>query len=223
MTPPDAPRRRWQVGVRTLILLTAAVAVGLTYALESYRIADLTDKLYPQSPLPRELVVDDPGRIAVVQAQFIYNSDRWDVYLPPGRRYRLCLATRGIEEGAPPPPPQASAPLEPGRHVIAMVVPPGGEGWRLGVSCDGMVVASTTEPKEWRSNLGGVGGSQVPMGEQSSSDDDRPVVLFRERFRGRDVHGTPFLPRGPTDGVALWIEPDSDFPWPGPRPTSSAP
>ncbi|WP_165075278.1 hypothetical protein [Paludisphaera rhizosphaerae] len=222
MTPPDAPRRRWQVGLRTLILLTAAVAVWTSYSLERRRSADLTTRINALKPLARELEVDDLGMIAVVHRQELwYDDNRWEFYLPAGRRYRLCLATRGIERNATPSP-KVSTPLEPGVHVVALNQVKDGEDWRVDVLCDGTVATSTAEPKDWYAGTGSSGGSRFSTSRQSAAD--KPVVLFHRRFMGpRDAKGQSTTPEGPTEGMVLWIEPAFDVPQSGPPPASSDP
>jgi hypothetical protein len=214
--PLPAPRRgRWQVGLRTVVLLTAAVAVWLTYALERRRLADLSTRIAALNPLARELVVDDPAKIAVVKREELwYDENRWDVHLPAGRRYRLCLATRGIAEGVFPRP-AASAPLAPGRHVIGVEQVRAGDGWRVDAGCDGTRPVSVPEPKGWDLGNGSTGGGSYPVSEQF--DPERPVVLFQRRFMGpRDDQGRSAMPEGPTAGVMLWIEPDAGAVRPAP-------
>ena len=197
------------------------MAVWLSYGLERRRIDDLTARIDSLRPLARELIVDDPGMIAAVKHEELwYDENAWDVHLPAGRRYRLCLATRGIEERATPPP-GVSAPLEPGRRVIALEQIKEGDGWRVDVSCDGKVAASATQPKNWYAGSGSTGGSQFSASRQSAAD--KPVVLFHRRFMGPpDAKGQSSMPSGPTEGVALWIEPVADAPAPA-SPTASSP
>lgn len=211
MTPHDAPRRRWQVGLRTLILLTAAVAVWTSYTLERRRIADLTTRIDTLRTLARELVVDDPSMIAVVKREENwYDENRWEVYLPAGRRYRLCMATRAIPNNALPAP-ATSAPLEPGRHVLALDKIKDGEGWRVDAACDEKGVASVREAKDWDAGTGSSGGGLHSSSSQSPAD--KPVRLFHRRFMGpRDANGQSSTPEGPTEGIALWIEPDDGPP-----------
>jgi hypothetical protein len=214
--PPTPRRGRWQIGVRTILLLTAAVAVWLTYALERRRIADLTPRIASLSPLARELVVHDPGKIAVVKREELwYDENRWDVHLPAGRQYRLCLATRGIAERGFPAP-AASALLPPGRHVIAVDQVKHGDGWRVGAECDGTRLVSMTEPKEWDPGSGSTTSGNYPVSEQFAPE--RPVILFHRRFMGpRDERGRSSTPNGRTAGVMLWIEPvAADAPRPAP-------
>lgn len=207
--PAPAPRRgRWQIGLRTVVLLTAAVAVWLTYSLERRRIADLTNRIAALSPLARELVVDDPGKIAVVKREERwYDENRWDVHLPAGRRYQLHLATREIAEGGFPPS-AASAPLPSGRHVVTVDQVRDGGNWRVEAGCDGTRLLSVKEPKEWDPGSGSTGGGHYPVSQQFVPE--RPVILFQRRFMGpRDKQGRAATPQGPTAGVMLWIEPEA--------------
>jgi hypothetical protein len=196
--------------------LTAAVAAWLNYALERRRVADLSARIASLRPLARELVVDDPGKIAVVKREELwYDENRWDVHLPAGHRYRLRLATRGIADGEFPPA-AASAPLAPGRHVVAVDQVQDGEGWRVDVECDGTRLVSVPEPKGWDPGTGSTGGGLYPASEQFAAE--RPVILFHRRFMGpSDAQGRSVMPEGPTAGVMLWIEPDA-----GARPAPAA-
>jgi hypothetical protein len=192
-----------------VLLLTAAVAVWLTYALERSRSADLTARIASLSPLARELIVDDPNQIAVVkQEELWYDQNRWDIHLPAGRRYRLVLATRGIaSEGFPPP--VDSAPLPPGRHVVSVDQVRAEGGWRVDVECDARRLMSVKEPEEWDPSTGSSGGGNHSTSRQFAPE--APVTLFHRRFMGpRDTQGRATTPTGPTAGVMLWIESDDD-------------
>lgn len=204
--PPAHRRARWQFGLRSLVLLTAAVAVWLTYALERRRIADLSTRIASLRALAHDLVVDDPGKIAVVKREELwYDENRWDIHLPAGCRYRLCLATRGIaDQGFPTP--AASAPISPGRHIVAVDQVRDGDGWRITAACDGKSVLTIAEPKEWDPGTGASISSDYQVSQQI--DPGESVVLFRRRFKGpRNPQGSSTLPQGPTSGVMLWIEP----------------
>lgn len=229
MTTPEPstaapPRRRWQVGLRTVVLLTAAAAVWLSYGLELRRIDDLKARIDSLRPLARELVVDDPNMIAVVKHEELwYDENAWDVHLPAGRRYHLCLATREIDAASSSPPgPSRTVPMEPGRRVITLDQVKDGDGWRVDVSYDGKVAASATEPKDWYPGTGSTGGGHFSSGRQSAADE--PVVLFHRRFSGpRDANGRAPTPNGPADGVVLWIEPVADPPPPAAPPGPTVP
>ena len=97
--PSDGARpSRWQFGLRTVFLLMAAIAVWMTYFINRRENALLEQRIKAMVPLAHELVIDDPGRVAVVKLdEKWYDENRWEIYLPPGA-YRLCLATRGIND-----------------------------------------------------------------------------------------------------------------------------
>ncbi|MHB1561331.1 MAG: hypothetical protein ACYC61_28120 [Isosphaeraceae bacterium] len=215
--PPSPRRRRWQVGLRTVILLTAAVAVWLAYALDRRWIADFTTRIASLSPLAHELVVDDAGRIAVVKREELwFDDDRcWDVYIPTGRTFRLCMATRGLPEITSPAPeakarfptPAASAPLSPGRHVVTVEQVRDGDGWRVDAESDGARLVSVTEPKGWDSGNAFSSG-YYEVSEQTAPE--QPVILFHRQFMGlSDNQGSATVPDGNYAGIMLWIEPDT--------------
>ena len=112
-------RSRWQVGLPTLLLLMAAIAVWMTCFLNRRQNARLEARIQALLPLVHELVIDDPAKIAVVKLEeYWYDENRWEVYLPPGD-YRLCLATRGVDnQGFPTA--MKSVPLAAGRHVLSL-------------------------------------------------------------------------------------------------------
>lgn len=121
-TPPArAGRSHWQLGLRGMILFTAVCAVWMTVLLNRRHNALLEARIATMRPLARELVVEDPAKVAVVKLDELWDDDhRWDLYLPPGR-YRLCLATRQIvDQGLAPV--VASQPIGPGRHLIGLAL-----------------------------------------------------------------------------------------------------
>jgi hypothetical protein len=92
-----ASRARWQMGIRTLILSTALVAVWMSVHLDRGRIAALESRIAAMRPMARELIVDDPTRIAVVRKDELwYDDNRWEISLPEGE-YRVGVATRDVD------------------------------------------------------------------------------------------------------------------------------
>src|SRR3954468_20955325 len=81
------PRRaRWQVGIRTLVLLTAAIAVWMTVLINRRHNALLDSRIRAMRSLARELLVDDPKRIAVVKLEEMWiDENQWLIHLPAGR------------------------------------------------------------------------------------------------------------------------------------------
>jgi hypothetical protein len=199
-------RRAWQVGVRSALLLTGAVGVWLAFAMNRQRNAELTIRVKTMRPLARALLREDLRKIAVVKLQDHWmDENQWDLYLPPGNGYRLCLATRKVDnQGLSAP--IASVPLPPGRHRILMEQTEVGEVCRIDVSCDHDPILSAEEPKTWNS---GSSSTTVEFTESTQLAADRPVVLQRTRLMHRDAQGrmTTRSDDPPGDGILLWIEP----------------
>ncbi|MEX2176135.1 MAG: hypothetical protein WD872_17365 [Pirellulaceae bacterium] len=205
--PEKQPRRfTWQIGLRSLFLLTTAIAVWTVYYSNTREIDRLELRIADMRPLVRELVVEDEEQFAVVKLeQHWYDENRWSVYVPSGE-FRLYLATREIdEEGLAPV--VASVPLAAGRHLLAHdnVALPDDEGWRVTVHAGERLVLSTEEPQEWNPAFGWSEGGQFDRSEQLPAD--KPMVLFRRRFTQPAPGGRSTTPTGPTDGIMLWIEP----------------
>jgi hypothetical protein len=215
-TPLPTPlRRRWQWSLRTLLLLTAAIAAW-TACWQVRRQSDLLRReIASMENVTRELTVDDPAQFAVIKQQETWHiDDRWHVYLPPGSAYRLKLALHGIDVDNFP---EAAfqGQIEPGRHEISYVIvgepgPQGSQGSpaaRARILVDGESVIETTEDPAWNPHIGWSHGishdrvQQLPVSE--------PLVVMRRRFAVPFPGGgssTSF--QGPATGVLLWIEAD---------------
>lgn len=204
--PAPRPRRwRWQVGLQTLVLLMATIAVWLTYFVNRRNIPLLEMRIKAMQPLAHELIVNDTSKIAVVKLEeYWFDENQWDLYLPDGR-YRVCLATRDIDSDGLAPVVQ-SAPLKAGRRRLTLEQPLEKNVCRVAVTCDGKPLFAAEEPKEWEPGTGSQGGGQYPQSE--SLDASQPVILYRRRFFGpRDAKGRSTVPPHPSEGIMLWIEP----------------
>jgi hypothetical protein len=200
--PSPARRARWQVGLRTMALLLAAIAVWMTYFINRRRNPELEARIAVMRPLAHELVVDDASKIAAVKLEELWFDDNaWDVHLP-NRDYRLCVATRGIDENGMPSV-LKSVRLKPGRHRLAVAVKKEKSSWRIAVDWDGGNVIDVAEPLDWNPDVGSSGGGVFSTSTQF--DDRSAAVFFRRRFMRKDDRGSHSAD-GPTEGVMLWIE-----------------
>lgn len=208
--PPSQPPRRprWQIGLRTFVLAIAAIAVWMTDIANRRQNDRIESHIETMLPLSRELVVADPTQIAVVKRQeFWYDDNTWDLHLPPGS-YRLCLATRDIDIDPRQtliPPAFQSIPLSPGKHTLALELTKTDTLWRVSVSADDSPALSAEEPLDWNAAHGYMGGSQISDSRQAPPD--KPLVLFHRRFMRTTSNGSSSTPRGPSEGIMLWIEP----------------
>jgi hypothetical protein len=196
-------RRRWQVGLPTLLLLMAAIAVWMAYLINRRQNARLEARIRASVPLVHELVIHDPAKIAVVKLEeYWHDENRWDVYLPDGP-YRLCLATRGIDDQGLAPV-VTSRPIEAGRRLVALEDRVDGDVRRVTVAVDGNERLTVEEPEQRgprpssSTNVVGSSSQQLPA--------DLPAEVFRRRYRRQDAKGRLISSHGWADGILLWIE-----------------
>jgi hypothetical protein len=204
-TPVTRPARpRWQLGLRGMMLFTAACAVWLAFRFNHQENASLEARIATMRPLARELVVEDEAKAAVVKLEELWMDDnRWDVYLPSGQ-YRLCLATRAIG-GQGLAPVAASRPLPPGRHSIEVALHKEKAGWRVDATWDEANSVTVEEPLDWNPDKGSstVGG----YSESTTVPANEPIVLHRCSFMRPQPNGSATSTNGPTEGILIWIEP----------------
>ena len=210
MTEPSSPppavrpiKGRWQVGLRTLFLLIFAVAAWLGVVRNREKTRDMESRLDGLRLLARELEVDDPGRIAVVQKlEKWMDEDRWEVYLPPGS-YRICMATRQVGSSGFPPVMKSVA-IPPGRHRLALDQRTEKTSWKAVLSCDGTERLTIEEQKDF-SGDGSSSSGEFSISEQFPANER--VVLARTQF-ANSSSGMTIKPGAASDGLMVWIEPD---------------
>jgi hypothetical protein len=194
---------RWQFGMRAAFLLTALVAVWFAHYVNLCEIARLESRIRSAQPLARELVIDDDEKFAAVKIEELWFDEfGWDVHLPDGE-YRLCLATRQIDDKQLPLL-FKSAPIKSGKHRIALEWPLK-KDYRVAVTVDGARTVETIEPTAWYS----YSGSGSLSGVSSKSEQrptSQPLELLRRRFIQLDAKGRISTPDGPTNGLMVWIE-----------------
>lgn len=203
-----SPRQSiWQLNLRTLFLLMAAIAAWTAYFVNLRQVTMLRTQITASRPLAHELIVDDPHRIAVIKLEEMwFDENVWRIYLP-AHPYRLCLATHGVA-GKGIATAASSVLLKIGVQQLRLDVEQVGEVWRVAVTRDGTEIMSVEEPKEWNPGIGSVGGGHYSQSTQLPAD--QPVVLYRRRFNRLAATGHLLAtPPGPTKGILLWIEPAS--------------
>jgi hypothetical protein len=202
---PRPDRKRWQIRLQTLLLVTAAIAVWMMAFLNDHTNRALWARIDATGPLANELIVDDPEQIAVVKLDYLwYFEHGWDIYLPDGQ-YRLCLATRGIAlQGLAPV--VSSKPISAGRHRVGLHAPLELDEKTRSVTADwdGKALLSVEAP--WYSRDGSTWTEEHPFIWSEQKPAREPVVLFRRRITHLSGAGAAPLSEEPTDGILLWIE-----------------
>lgn len=208
LPPARSPRASWfQFSLRVVLLLTAAIAVWTAGIVNRREIPPLKQRIELMRPLARELVIQDPLKIAVVKCEELwYDENEWEVYLPEGN-YVLAVATQGID-GQGTPLVNQSASLTGGRFRLALTQQRTDRGWRVSVTKDGSELLVAEESTSWHPGHGSVGGGQFATSAQA--DSASKVELFRRRFTrpvpGKNNTTSYQTPAGPCEGVMLWIE-----------------
>ena len=97
-------RKSLRFSIRSLLLLVALVALGLTVIIQHWQhrdeqlclraeLRELRDKLYAAEQTLEKLPAGNPNEAAVLATpSFAYGRWAWRVYLPPGHRYALRIA-----------------------------------------------------------------------------------------------------------------------------------
>jgi hypothetical protein len=134
--------------------------------------------------------------------QYWFGENRWEIYLPDGA-YRLCLATRGIDDTSLPGAAQSTR-IGAGRHVVALQDRKLDNGWRVSVLCDDKEVLTVDEPTDWNAGSGATSSGQGSPSEQLAPE--QPVVLLRCRFMPPNAGDAMKAPEVAAEGMLLWIE-----------------
>lgn len=195
----------------TLMSATAVFAVWMAYYLTVQETHRMELQLPSLRNLARELYVDDPTWYAAVRPHELSDDDfRWQVYLPPGGKYQLCLADKNFSRYSNPkrekPAPSLVAPIESGEHDISLAFEKVEEEWQIQVSVDGQVVMEETQPADWNPGIGSVGGSDISNTRQFSTD--VPMELFDRVFNIRDDPNNQYSSSASKSetGLRLWVE-----------------
>ncbi|MEQ1825704.1 MAG: hypothetical protein ABL921_07145 [Pirellula sp.] len=197
--------RSWrQVSLLHLLIATLAIAAWTAHFSNRYQIARITPKYDRLRNMARELVIEDPSKIAVVALN--YNLDVqecWRVYIPCGG-FELRLATHGIGVNGPADD-YSSVPLPTGEYEIGVTEIEDGQNFRIVALRDGSTFLET-QPLSWRNP--GSSSSTGHAGTSQQHDGSQPVELLRKRYMVQDpaMPNTWRPPLGPAYGVQLWIQ-----------------
>lgn len=203
---PSKPARRPRWSLATLLLLTAAVAAWTAVWRVHHENRRLRATLDSLLKMARELNVVDPNQFAVVEEiEGWHGEDIWQIHLPAGRRYRVKLATRGVERGGFPAVAKAEAELDAGRHRLELRREAQADmTQRLIVLVNDRVLLEASETADWTMRSG---ASSFGVHSQSSQHPtDQPLVLQRVQFHTPKPGGGSTSPDGPANGSLLWLE-----------------
>jgi hypothetical protein len=183
----------------------AVIAIGI--AIRNVRRD--TEILRAQIPgllsVARELEVDDPTRFAVVARLPEWFAEMiWDLHVPEGATFELCLAMDQIAQDGLAEPVKCVQ-IDSGRRKIEFKYETRPDDSIASVLVDDEVVIRERRPKDWEPRVGSSGSSSISHSDQH--DAAKPLVLFRRRFMVRVTKGNSTTPKVPTQGILIWIEP----------------
>lgn len=197
---------RWQVSLRTVFLLVAAVGVWTAYFVDRDRRPAIEQRIKVLEPLAHELIVDDPSQFAAVRLEEYWHDDnRWSLYLPPGD-YRLCLATRKVDpQNRTQTEPTSSVPIPAGRNVLVLEQTRDKEANHIELILNGDRELTVDETLEWDPGAGSMSQNTVTASTQAPAS--KPFTLFHRVFTERAANGSSVTPTVPSNGVQIWVEP----------------
>lgn len=207
--PRGPARSRWQVGLRSLLLLMAVAGAWAAYVANRVQIPQVQRRIDVLSPLVRELKIDDLTQVAAVLLEpRWYDEHRWQIYLPEGE-YRVCLATRQIGQ-ADFPAQFVHVPLPAGQQLLELKRIPGPDPdkkvGRISVWLNDRELVGIDETPDWHANNSSVGG--CPFSECTQFPVAKPITLFRRQYMTPGPNGSEYKPNQIGDGILVWIEPN---------------
>ena len=180
--PVEAPSpTRGQFGLRTLLLVLAAVGGWLAWRQAASDVEQIKRELPGLRRATRELVIEDATRFAVVEKPEIWPDEyRWEVYVPEGRMGHVHLALEGLTAKGYPKP-TCSLAVQSGINRVEYQKSKTDSGWSFSLR-SGDEVEKTTRSKEWvkRTVFTNYVGRMTESHAQST---ETPLDLLRVRVR----------------------------------------
>jgi hypothetical protein len=217
---------RPRVSLLTLLLLTAAIVLGISHLATSHREKALLQQVAGLNA-ERQKLRDELGYFDIADSKKIHvrnireqteHTWKWRVYLPPGT-FHLNCAVEGIpQQGFEAPPHLTDVITSKGEsHVYEVAIREAAEGkWQLVLRQAGQGALRSGMPPDHdlvrKADLRGSTSSCAGLSEAEIAPNDQPLSLLRMRVTARDRDpsdkAAPFPdPTTPCDGVLIWIEP----------------
>ena len=206
-------RPRWNL--LTLLLLVPVVASWCIVVIKRRDNLRLRVAIETMQSQLRRLDIEYPERVAVLRLpETWYDEKKWELALPSaeavasgGVTYKLCLATRDIDEPRQPAPAASEFVLPPGRHQLELRIGRKQGKWTIVALLDDQPVIENVEPAEWDPGHGGTwSGASMDQSYQPINA-AASVELYREVFSVAKPNGGFGRPDQPSNGVLMWIQP----------------
>ena len=206
------PTYRPRISLRTLLLLMAIFAMGITIWQLRADLEPLRTEVRRLRDETGQLTIEDSERIHAIQMITDYPLTwKWRVYIPAGRKVRLMHQNHHISKDGLP-----KANLNSGRlligpkeFVVTVKIDKQSDGqWRSGVSFDGVTTYRLFRQGVIRWLNKGEWGSLIKQVDRNVSVEQfgDPLVLLRKRvFYNRQGGMPPANAPAETDGLLIWL------------------
>ena len=213
----DRRKTKLQVSLWSLLLLIATCCVWIGFWKARSDTAKVESRLVGLRLIARELVIDDPNKVAAIERySSFYGQKIMELYIPEldGKHFEMRLAMDKIPQSNNFEPNQLETlkrvVLKPGKHVVEFQYDVG-EQAVLTVHVDGETAIQEIRPKDWKSKSGGHTISSSVKPESKSFENDEIVQLIYRRFLTKEKpKGSFSAPDGPGAGIALWVQAFAD-------------
>ena len=204
--PIESPPQRRRLSLLHVFLVIAIAAIVTAFWDARRQTQTLQAQLPALRSAARELIIEDPREYAAVHRHETWWDEMvWDVYLPPGNDYQLCIAEGMIgDDGFIEP--ADRLPIGAGRPTIEVDIDGTEDARVFTLMVDGQkrwsrhTAVEQVIPNE---SSGSSGGSEI--GDSASQPTDQPLVLFKRRYH-RAPRNRSWNSDDPNPGYLLWIE-----------------
>lgn len=208
-TPSEeaSSKKRGQFGLRTLLLVVAAIGSWLAWHKAANEIKQIKRELPGLRQAARVLVVKDASQFAAIEKPQIWALERrWEIHVPEGRSGNFHLALEGITADGHP---QAACTvrIQPGISLIEYQISKSDAGWVF-LLRSGNETDKATRSANWTKQSSFTSYCQ-PLIETYVQPTDAPLDLIRVRIR-EGQYNTDEEMRAyeakQVQGELLWIE-----------------
>ena len=197
---------QWKLS--TILLLVTTIAVWVAAISMTRSTPRLIDEAESVSAIMNRLLIRDPEKYAVLHLQpRSWDDNAWKVWLPEGHRYRLCVATRGVQYG-----PETVFPekpdvveLQPGEHEIRTMITREDQGWKIVIANSDDEHLQILETADW--NKTEYYYSHGPgFGRTEQFGIAQRMLVYRVVYHKSTRKGETVPRNVPADGLQIWLE-----------------
>ena len=165
------------------MLIMGMVCIGATWWQLYSQNQRLELQVASMRRMAPKLRISRPQQFAAVrQVRQWYNEAKWDVYLPPGKEYQVCLALEGLTHDTSEMPGQIDGvhELEAGQYVFEVAYNDQTPEFTVQVNVDGETVIDLEKDANWNPRSSSSGGALFDAPAQQTTK--KPFTIYQRRF-----------------------------------------